>query len=1344
MTTRRFASSQWSGKLANLLSGGRALTGKQYKQTQGKPVPIAMKPSMRSLLLQAVILLLGATMCLRPAQAQTVNASLSGIVSDQNGARLVSASVTLVNEATRDTRKTKTNGDGVYEFQSVPPGTYTLQLAHKGFSTYTEGGIELHPADERTLAPVKLYVGSVTESVTVTANNEIDTSPERSSLITAADIRKLSTVGRDASELLKTQPGFAMAGGTGAAGLNNGLSSDPSVVGSGGSGLANYVGNGAPGNGASVISDGANVTDPGNESGQTQTVNMDMVSEIKIETSNFGADTAKGPTVITAVGKAGGADYHGTVYGFARTSQMNAEDWFLKYLQLPQIADRYIYPGFGIGGPVRIPGTNFNHNKKLTFYVSGEDYVQRNVYAYGTPLDSFITALVPTDESTNKLFNLNGAGPGMRQGNFTQDELANYLGMSVTDIYANCTSSGTEANYYHVCAAPYTADGTIGSSGGSAGQFANGAASFNPGSRALLNGEFPLPTGPTVNGYNWRSLNLENPDSYQIYAKVSIDPTDNDKMYAVYNGEKGRTSGIPEQIYYSPASGGTLMGGLDTPGKIISINTSNTGSLNYSHIFSVRATNELYGAVSYVANYFTSADPNALLKSTIGYPYNGIYTRSSCTGCGSDDFPQLSDYGNDGLPLAITPDFSNGRYISKKFLPSGGDNFTLQIGAHTLKFGTYIERDTADQTDLSPITNGQITNYYVPSGSLTDTLSDGTQVKHDTVGCAGTNFSGQDCGDNYLADFMLGNVDQFFQENFNPKTNMYYWTISGFVQDSWKVNSKLTVDLGVRADHLSAWTDSYGVGIAAFSSKWYAEDAPVRGVTSATALPGLRWHKKMPSVPLSGDKTRLAFISPRFGLSYDLFGNGKTILRGGWGMYRSHDSWNDFSYAAATSQGLVTSSVGGAGVNLGDIDSMSAVGPGQEAQGLVCDSSGTTGCPSISALDPSDDEQPLTMTYSFTVSQQAPWKSAFEIAYVGNQSQDLLTDSEATTIPSNIQNINAIPMDAMFKPDPNPNSSYYGQVVNPDATSVAQQNDYRPFPFYTDILVPRHIVWANYNALQTSWNKQSGHLNYGINYTFSKALGVRGGYNNGLTADPTNLTADYGPLAFDRTQVFNASYSYDEGDLLHKGRLLDSLANNWFISGITNVQSGPNLQAVYSPNLALKGVVTNGPSTNSPANSGNGANIDSSSLLGTPDIYLMPALKCDPTKGLGKNQFINGNCFTLAPLGINGPSNFGYLRGPKFLNSDLTLQKRVVLSDRRNLEFRVSAFNFLNHPITSFSSRYTNEASLELTGSDYADVHLQNGTNNGASCSAWGSQCFGYAGYKTGRRVMEISARFNF
>jgi hypothetical protein len=1119
------------------------------------------------------------------------------------------------------------------------------------------------------------------------------------------------------------QPGFAILQN----GLNNGVGSDPSVVGTGGNGLSNYVGNGAPGNGASVISDGANVTDPGNESDQTQTVNMDMVAEVKIETSNFGADTAKGPTVITVVGKSGSSEYHGTVYGFARTSQLNSEDWFMKYEQLPQIPDRYIYPGFNVGGPVKIPGRKFNSNKKVVFNVGGEDYVQRNVYSYGSPLNSLIAALVPTDQSTNP-----GGEPGMRQGNFSQAELANYLGVDEASITAHCTASDTTpqslTQYFHVCAEPYTTDGTISTVGATGGQFINGAKSFDPGAAALLKAEIPLPTGPTVNGYNWRTLNLQNPGLFQARARVDIDANDNNKVYGVYNTEYGRTTGIPEQIYYSPSGGNSYMGGIDTPGKINNTTTSNTASLDYSHVFSARATNEVTGSVSYVGQYYYSGDPSKLLKSTWGYPYSGIVTRTgACPYCGSDDIPQLADYGSDGLPLAITPDFSNGRYVSKKFLPSGSDNFNFLFKSHSLKFGTYVERDTANQTDLSPLTNGQIWNYYVPS------LAEGAASFADA---AGTHYTAQchftGCGANFLADFMLGDVDSFTQQNFNPSTNIYYWTISGFAQDSWKATKRLTVDLGVRIDHLGAWTDSHGQGIAAFSPKWYAEDAPT-GSTSITTLPGVRRHGMgkgtdiyplvSPSVPMSGDKSRLAFLSPRFGLAYDLFGTGKTVLRGGWGMYRSHDSWNDFAAAAGTSQGVITRQVGGSGISLAGV---------QNAPAGVYESNGN----SISALDPTDDQQPLTMTYSFTISQRAPWSSAFEVAYVGNQSEHLLTDTASTTIPVDVQNINSIPLGGLFLPDPNPQSTYYGQVFNSN-NGAAQEDDFRPFPFYQWILVPRHITWANYNALQSSWNRQKGRLNYGFNYTWSKALGVRGAYNNGGTTDATNLRADYGPLAFDRTNVFNAQYSYDEGALFRRSRVLNGVINGWFLSGITNLQSGPNLQAVSSPNLGLSGYV-------GPASSPTALSINNITLLGTPDMLVMPTLTCSPTAHLQKNQFVNGNCFGIAPYGQNGPANLGYIRGPHYFASDLTLQKRILLAEKRNLEFRVSAFNFLNHPITSFNSRYGNEASLEMSGTDFSTVQLQHGTNGSASCSVVGSPCFGYAGYKTGRRVMEVSARFNF
>jgi hypothetical protein len=117
------------------------------------------------------------------------------------------------------------------------------------------------------------------------------------------------------------------------------------------------------------------------------------------------------------------------------------------------------------------------------------------------------------------------------------------------------------------------------------------------------------------------------------------------------------------------------------------------------------------------------------------------------------------------------------------------------------------------------------------------------------------------------------------------------------------------------------------------------------------------------------------------------------------------------------------------------------------------------------------------------------------------------------------------------------------------------------------------------------------------------------------------------------------------------------------------------------------------------------------------------------------------------PQGVNGPTNLGYIHGPAFFSSDLFLQKTVPLKEGRSLQFKLSGFNFLNHPLVSFSGRFPQEANLRFYDSNnagFGGVKLVSSFNLGGTCSDAGSQCFGYAGYKTGRRVLEVMARYNF
>jgi hypothetical protein len=230
---------------------------------------------------------------------------------------------------------------------------------------------------------------------------------------------------------------------------------------------------------------------------------------------------------------------------------------------------------------------------------------------------------------------------------------------------------------------------------------------------------------------------------------------------------------------------------------------------------------------------------------------------------------------------------------------------------------------------------------------------------------------------------------------------------------------------------------------------------------------------------------------------------------------------------------------------------------------------------------------------------------------------------------------------------------------------------------------------------------------------------------------------NYGPLNFDRTQVVNFSYSYQMGKLTGENHL-HGLLNNWLISGITNVQSGPNMQTGVSasPGYYAQGNIVQGASNYS---------VSSQSILGTPDVNLQPTLTCSPRSHLGSHQYLNPACFALVlpsqgPSGqyiaTNGQYIEPYAHGPAFVSSDLTLERGFDLGEGRNLRFRIAGFNFLNHPLNSFGTGYASQTTLQF-----------NNTSASASpttATVDPSTGFGSAPLKLGRRLMEVSAKFNF
>jgi len=1207
-------------------------------------------------------------------RAQSTTATLSGTVMDESGAIIPGAEATLVNTRNGSVRTTKSNSGGFFVFAAVPTGDYDITVKFGGFKSNVLRGIHLDPQDSKNLSKVTLQIGEVTQMVNVTTSDVgLLNSGERSTLITANDVQKLSVEGRDVSELVKMLPGFAIAQTSSS--IDN-TAYDPSQVSVTGA-LRSYAANGNSANGVTLLSDGANISDPGNYGDSVQSVNTDMVEEVKVQTSNFTAETSNGPIVVNAVGKSGTQNFHGSLYAYARTYQLNAQDWLSKYQNQLKPADRYVYPGGNLSGPLVIPGTKFNRDKRLTFFVGGEDYAQRNIYAYGSASQGIVHSLVPTDNMKKK-------------GDFSCGELQAYLGLSAISCNSDGTSSIINSRYANVGSVPTTTrDGhTVG-----LGQI--GSTYFDPGGQAMLN-LLPSPNRTNLgDGYNRVDTNLVNNDLWQARTRLDYSYSDRVKLFGTYNVERG-SQGVPEVPYYSPAQSGA-QGGIDTPGGgLLSKINSQTAGLNLTLIFTPRLTNEVQANLTWLHQAFVPKNETALQASTINYPYKAFYPTN-----GSTQYPQLHDYNVDGLPLGLFPDFSTGEPYATKALPSVADNLTFLLKSHTLKAGIYVQKVVNNQRLMpsSSSTNGQISNYYF---GTTFTDADGS-----TVYSSGNN------GGNYVANMLMGEIEQFSQQNIQPQQNLYFWNVNWYVTDSWKVLPRLTVDFGLRFEHLGPWKDAHGVGIAVFDS--------ATAVSGLGITPGFTWHGADANILNSGAPSRFAFYEPRVGMAFDLYGNGKTMLRGGWGMYRNHDNWNVVQPAAALAQGVrVTCLCGGAGVSLSQLSNSSLAGN--------AGTNYTSGLSSTAyALDRNDSEQPLTYTYSFTISQQGPKNSQIEIAYTGNQGR-YLTAQNVNNLSLSLQNINPVPFGAFFKPDP-----LTGAVVPVPliaSMSSTQINHYRPYPNLGNVYVPRHVLYSYYNGLQTSWNKQSGRLTYGVNYTWSKALGIRDGYYNGNAVDATDLRNNYGVLSFDHTHIFNASYSYDFGSPYGGARFLRALLNNWMISGITGLQSGPNLQATYYANFNLVGKLGN-------ANDATRLNVDNKTFLGTPDVQLQPVLTCDPSTHTQSHQFVNGNCFQLPQIGHNGPFQYPYLHGPAFFNSDLTLAKNVPFGKTRNLQLRLAAFNFINHPLTSFSTSFAEQIQLNLS-------NLATGGATASPAAATPSAGFGISQIKEGRRVVEVAAKFTF
>jgi hypothetical protein len=1232
-----------------------------------------------------------------------VTAQLSGTVEDQSGGVIPNAQVTLTDEATKESRQVETNGTGLFVFPSLSPGTYDVKASAKSFKASEINGIVLHAGDVRAVPAFQLGVGAETQTVQIAADSEMIPieGGQRLDVLSSEDIDNLALQGQDTTELLKVLPGATtMSGGltqTSPSFSDLNITVQQSSIGSG------IDLNGAINrSGTALLSDGANIIDVGDNASSLSIIVPDFTAEVSVQASNFGADVPFGPVVVSAISKSGSANYHGEAYLNARNSILDANDWQDNHQGVPQGAQHYYYPGGSGGGPV--PYTH----KKLLFWGGYQRWLQNqgnaNHLSSSIPTPEMMAGDFSMDNADNTTLCPNGFFQGNPPGGYPGGSWCSDLGGTVL---ANGTTTATLPT--PAATGTYSAGGTtyITDQGQ---KFAPGF--LDPGSAALAKIWPTANANPatTPGGLNYYQAIPNINDGWVYRFRIDYQLGDNTRIYGTYQQafNSDLASGNGAHLYWTPGNAIPYPGGGEQQqfrGKAM--------AGHVVHNFDSTTTMDFMAAWSFGSFPFTEPDPSKAYKSTLGYPYGKVFKTTSL------NIPAYNSAGNQTFPdFSQDSIFENppGQYAVRKEAPQFSDTITKVWKSHTFKVGAFTQTTDNYQSTFSSYLDGDL---QFAAGQSPDLVNAGNTL----IGSP----------QNATANFVAGIVSSYSENNAAPIQDFAYQSTAVFADDSWKATRRLTAEVGMRFEHVGHWYDRDHVGVAVFYPQRVLAD-----YNAGKYAPGYYWHSIDAGVPLSGQPNRFAYPDARFGLAYDVFGTGKTVARGGWGVYRFVTQVNTVDSPLFTAQDVLGYNLPG-GYRLQEQNIANLAYKGCTAQ---CGSGSQWG------LDPSDYGQPLTYAYNFTIDQRLPWNSQVEVAYVGSQTSqlpDAAEDYEGSTF-NELANQNKTPIGSFFAADPktgvlstNPEDLQENPTGTGEVATGNSAADYHPYGYAyatNQAYMIQNTGFGNYNGLQASWTKTSGRLTFNLNGTWSKSLATS------LQENPYSVGANYGPAANDRPFVFNASYTYSSGRLHTANNWLNELGGGWIVSGITTWQQGGYIPAELGngvPNFGLGEQYTGLPA-NAKAQ-GITSGIGTATYFGTDEsIPIMPVLTCNPTHGLAYNQVVNGACFTAPAVGTQGGQNYPYMRATAYYDSDLAVYRTFHIVEKQQVQLRASAFNWLNHPLPEFSSLTPITLNYNV---DYASKKISPNYNQGST----GSVPFGVMDTKSQapyERIIELDVKYSF
>ena len=1116
------------------------------------------------------------------AAGQGLTGQISGLVTDSGGGVLPGATVTIKNVGTNLTRETVTGADGAFVITNLLAGTFDLTVSVQGFRPYEQKGIVLGATERLALRTIALEVGGLSEVVSVAAESVKvqTTSGERSATITAAQIEDIGLRGRDFMGSLKVLPGVIDTSARDAPGW--GSVGSMSI------------------NGQSSFNfsyDGVTNKDTGSNSGNYAAPALDSIAEVKVQASNFQAEYGRSSgATITVVTKSGTRDFHGTLAYFKRNEDFNTNTWDRRrqcdagqQASCQKAPYRFDNTAWTIGGPVLVPGTSFNRNRDKLFFFFSQDLLPRK--DPGTlQLSTMPTALEragdfsQTFDSQGRLryikdpllaaqglaCNVNTGGPGCFPGNRIPANRINSIGAQMLNL-------------------------------------------------------FPMPNATDPTGsrqYNYTYQNeLEKPRNDQVarvdfninrdttfYTRVQFGNEVNSRGYNAFLGAgtgNGGNVGWP-QFYTSYEVGSVSM--VST--LLHTFNSSMVGEVTIgrnwaeqlvSHVTQESLDrNDRRNVLGGLPQFFPNANPQYLI-------------------------PQISFGGTNALPntrgMGVADRYP---FNAKNIIWNYSANLSKIAGTHNMKAGVFFEH-TARPAPRAAVFNG---NYNF-DGNISNPFD--------------TNLG--------FANALLGSINSYTESTAKPYAEGRFNQSEFFVQDNWRVKSNLTLDYGMRFYYVGP-TYVAGQDVSYFDRNvWSANQAPllfqpVCPNNAATCAGNVRLARN----PLTGEILNNTYIdklvpnsgdfyngmvvaketvydgegllfAPRVGFAWDVRGDGRTSVRGGWGIF--YDRYQDDIILSLVEQPPLMDT---------RTTSFTTIPELQNSQ-LIQSPRGVTAFAPFKA--------PTVYNWSIGVQRALPWNMIADVAYVGNAGRN-----QAINVA-----INDLPYGTQLRPE------------NRDATNSNQPiaaNYLRPYRGFGGITVREWKGYNDYHSIQVSVNRR-----FAQGFAFSVAY--TGMKRKALTAIDPFLTEAENEA---RNYIFNGSrphtlvinYNYEVPRLSERwsNPILRGVLDGWQISGITIMQNQNRGGFSYT-------------FTGAPTNdlSGNG-------------YARRVTLVCDPNLPRSERTFdrqFRTEC--IQPGGgaddpyYMGKSTNDEYHPPGYINHDITFFKNFAIGSR-TLQFRAEMYNAFN------------------------------------------------------------------